>query len=79
MRRLTAAALVAIALAFGACSGSGNAQPTPRPSGQRGTLLNPIDRTKSTVDQQNQQTNGQEQRYGGEYEQGDNPANNPGP
>jgi hypothetical protein len=77
MKRLLAAALVALAAA--ACGGSGSAQPTPRPSGQRGTLLNPIDRTHSVVDQQNQQTNGQEQRYGGEYEQGDNPANNPAP
>jgi len=63
MKRLVAAALVALAAA--ACGGSGNAQPTPRPSGQRGTLLNPIDKTRSTVDQLNNQQQQQEQQSGG--------------
>jgi hypothetical protein len=64
--------IAAIALAASACGGS-TAQPTPRPTGQRGTLLNPIDRARNSVNQQNQQTSQNEQRFGGEYEQGNPP------
>ena len=60
---MIAAALIALAAA--ACSGGGNAEPTPRPSGHRGTLLNPIDRSRSTVDQLNNQQQQQEQQTGG--------------
>ena len=71
MRRVWCA--VAIALVAAACSKS-TAQPTPRPTGQRGTLLNPIERTRGTVDNLNNQTSQNEQRFGGEYQQGENPA-----
>jgi len=64
MRRL-AAVLFAIGVGAAACGGGGNAQPTPRPSGQRGTLLNPIDKSRSTVDQLNNQQQQQEQQTGG--------------
>jgi hypothetical protein len=67
MRRVAAAVLIAIGIAASACSGGGTAQPTPRPSGHRGTLLNPIDRTKSTVDQLNNQQQQQEQQTGSGY------------
>jgi hypothetical protein len=65
MRRLAAIGLVAAALAGGACSMGTGAQPTPRPSGQRGSLLNPIDRTQNTVNQLNQQQNREEQQTSG--------------
>ncbi len=67
MRRLTAAVLIAVGIGASACGGGGSAQPTPRPSGQRGTLLNPIDKTKSTVDQLNNQQQQQEQQTGSGY------------
>ena len=71
MKRLVAAVLIAIACA--ACGGS-SAAPTPRPSGQRGTLLNPIDKARDTANRQDDRTS-EVQRYGGEYEQGENPSN----
>ena len=65
MKRLAAVVLLAVGIGASACTGGGNAQPTPRPSGHRGTLLNPIDKTKSTVDQLNNQQQQQEQQTGG--------------
>jgi hypothetical protein len=60
--------LVGLGLASAACgSGSAAQMPTPRPSGQRGTLLNPIDKAHSTVDQLNNHTNQQEQQTGSGY------------
>jgi hypothetical protein len=67
VKRLAAVALIALGLAAASCSGGGTAQPTPRPSGHRGTLLNPIDKAKSTVDQLNNQQQNQEQQTGNSY------------
>jgi hypothetical protein len=68
VKRLLCIVCVALGLAAAACGGGSAAQmPTPRPSGQRGTLLNPIDKSRSTVDQLNQQTNQQEKQTGSSY------------
>lgn len=67
MKRLIATALLAAACA--AC-GASSAQPTPRPSGQRGTLLNPIDKARDTTNRGEDKMS-EVQRYGGEYEQGE--------
>jgi hypothetical protein len=63
VKRLIAAALIALAAA--ACGGAGSAEPTARPIGHRGTLLNPIDKARSTVDQLNDQQRQQDQQTGG--------------
>ena len=68
MKRFLGAVLIAIACA--ACGGS-DAAPTPRPAGQRGRILNPIDKSRDTADRQDDKTS-EVQRYGGEYEQGEN-------
>lgn len=65
MRRLICAAAIVIGVAATACGSGSTAQPTPRPLGHRGTLLNPIDKSRSTVDQLNQQQSNEEQRTGG--------------
>ena len=68
MKKLLAALLVAAACA--ACGGS-STKPTPRPAGQRGPILNPIDKARDTADNQDKKMS-EVQRYGGEYEQGEN-------
>jgi len=67
VKRLLGVVLVGLGVVAAAACGSSSAQPTPRPSGQRGTLLNPIDKSRSTVDQLNKQTNQQENRTGSGY------------
>lgn len=72
-----AVAAVLLALVCAAC-GASTAQPTPRPSGRRGPLLNQIDKARDTANRTDERTSREEgqtsevQRYGGEYEQGEN-------
>lgn len=67
MRRLFAAAL--LALLATACGGAAlTADPTPRPEGERGRLLNPIDKARGTTDEVNERQQGEyygEQEYPG--------------
>jgi hypothetical protein len=62
--------VVAIALGtFAAACGGGSAaqMPTPQPSGQRGGLLNQVDKTQNTVNQLNSQQKSEEQQTGAGY------------
>jgi hypothetical protein len=69
VKRFICMALLAVAVACG----SSDTEPTPRPAGQRGRILNPIDKTRDTADRQDDKTS-EVQRYGGEYEQSEYPA-----
>lgn len=62
MRRYIAAALLALLTA--ACGGSSlTSNPTPRPEGERGRLLNPIDKTRNVTDDLNQQQQQQDEYF----------------
>lgn len=63
MKRALAVAGLLIALGT-ACGGDATSEPTPRPEGQRGPILGPIDRTNDTVDKLNEQQQQKENNYG---------------
>jgi len=67
VKRLALVLAVAIGVGVPACGSGSAAGPTARPVGQRGTLLNPIDRSRSTVDQLNNQQQREEQQTGSGY------------
>ena len=75
MKKLASVALIAAVCA--AC-GASDVKPTPRPAGQRGPILNPVDKARDTANRTEEKTS-EVQRYGGEYEQGNNPALDPQP
>lgn len=62
MKRFLAAAVLALLVA--ACGESSlTSDPTPRPEGERGRILNPIDRARNVTDDLNQQQQQQDEYF----------------
>lgn len=64
-------AAILLALSATACGGAAlTVDPTPRPEGERGQLLNPIDKARGTTNELNERQQGEyygEQEYQGEF------------